>query len=58
MVRQAKQSTEAMFGELRSLLHGEPDEHRFEALCQMIDVWPDPSRREVAIPYSIDQLAR
>ena len=57
-MRYEQQSKDAMFGDLRSLLHGEPDEHRFENLCHMIDRWPDPSRREVAIPYAIDQLAR
>jgi len=42
------------FGELRSLLHGEPSQIAWEEICELVDGWDSAAElREVVLPYAL-----
>ena len=50
----------ARFGELRSLLHQHqrPDTSVWEALCALLEGWPEPGKSERALPYARAQMGQ
>ena len=48
----------ADFGALRSLLQRPPDEDSWDALCELIEAWPEPGPQADLLPYVRDHVAR
>lgn len=46
------------FGELRSLIQAQPSSQVWARLCELLASWPEPQRREAALPYVQDHLRR
>lgn len=46
------------FGELRSLIQAAPSSQVWARLCELLASWPEPQRREAAMPYVQDHLRR
>lgn len=50
--------TNARFGELRSIVQQRPSAQAWEALCEHLERWPSPELEQLALPYTLQYLAR